>query len=289
MKDDWDLDPDLPCCISGMEWSERDQKLYFVSDQNHKIYYADFKLAEVETGCTVVMSRLHENALQGVDPAINPEAVRLDGQTVFVSAERGDVQLESFLYKGLLESNSKETVSLSRLDLPVSFQGTYFKNSGIEALAVEAGHKLWFINERPFSNSDDYKLLLTSVDSQGRANSFAYEIEPPDAPREEGFGVSEMLYVRDNVFLMLERRFSSREKKVYARIFRAEVGSASVAKQELLKLEDLGLDKVDNFEAMCWGPKLASGHRTILLMADDNRDWNRGQQRTGFLILKFME
>lgn len=34
----------FPCCISGMDWSESDQRLYLVSDVNNFVYVAKVNL-----------------------------------------------------------------------------------------------------------------------------------------------------------------------------------------------------------------------------------------------------
>lgn len=45
---------------------------------------------------------------------------------------------------------------------------------------------------------------------------------------------------------------------------------APVRKRLLVDLADLGLSTVDNVEGMTWGPRLATGERTLLLVSDDN-------------------
>lgn len=43
-----------------------------------------------------------------------------------------------------------------------------------------------------------------------------------------------------------------------------------IRKRLVLDFDDLGLPKIDNFEAMAWGPRLPTGERTLLVVSDDN-------------------
>jgi hypothetical protein len=43
-----------------------------------------------------------------------------------------------------------------------------------------------------------------------------------------------------------------------------------VAKQLVLDLNAAGFAPVDNIEGITWGPALASGNRTLLLVSDNN-------------------
>jgi len=64
------------------------------------------------------------------------------------------------------------------------------------------------------------------------------------------------------------------------------------SKELLLDLEDIvgqldpDFPTLDNFEGMCFGPELASGNRSLVLVSDNNfQPW----QRTAFLIFELIE
>ena len=57
-----------------------------------------------------------------------------------------------------------------------------------------------------------------------------------------------------------------------------DVNKASGLPPELLQA------KFDNFEGMCFGPVLADGSRTLIIVSDDNFDTVR--QRTWFLLFR---
>jgi hypothetical protein len=46
-----------------------------------------------------------------------------------------------------------------------------------------------------------------------------------------------------------------------------------------------GLDKVDNLEGMSWGPTLANGHRSLVLISDDNFSADEVTQLLAFEVL----
>ncbi|KHD89151.1 MAG: hypothetical protein OM95_04815 [Bdellovibrio sp. ArHS] len=125
---------------------------------------------------------------------------------------------------------------------------------------------------------------------------FAYQVDALSSSKKgsEVFrGVSEILALSETQLLVLERgvRVSSKELLAKSvRLYLADVSKATdVAK--LFKLSDgkytgatktLLLDfetdltkertdkSVENFEALAWGPKLADGRRSLLVMVDNN-------------------
>jgi hypothetical protein len=131
-----------------------------------------------------------------------------------------------------------------------------------------------------------------SFDSQYR-----YQVEEgPDN------GVSEMLALSDSAVLVLERGFDSVTQKVTARVFLVRldtnkafsdatgIAKAAVLEKKLvLDFNDLlpglapGLRRIDNLEAMAFGPHAANGRKTIIFASDNNFS---GQQRTQILLFE---
>ncbi|MEG1115228.1 MAG: esterase-like activity of phytase family protein, partial [Janthinobacterium sp.] len=56
-------------------------------------------------------------------------------------------------------------------------------------------------------------------------------------------------------------------------------------KRLLLDLEKLGLTRVDNIEGMAWGPRLANGSRSLVLVSDDNFNAQQVTQILAFEVL----
>jgi hypothetical protein len=96
-------------------------------------------------------------------------------------------------------------------------------------------------------------------------------------------GVSEILPAGDGTFLVLERAYAQGRGNSI-RLYRADPTLATdvsrldslldgswLAMQKTLLLDFGTLGVVlDNFEAMGWGPDLANGHRSLVVLSDDN-------------------
>jgi hypothetical protein len=125
----------------------------------------------------------------------------------------------------------------------------------------------------------------------------------PRAPQLPGGfadnGVSEILMLDADRMLVLERSFAMgtgmslrlyaidtregsdvlRQDKLVAGGFRAPT------KQPVADFADLGLPRLDNTEGMCWGPRLPNGHRTLVVVSDDNFAANQVTQFAAFEFL----
>ena len=59
-----------------------------------------------------------------------------------------------------------------------------------------------------------------------------------------------------------------------------------MAKRLVADFSQLGLQRLDNTEAMAWGPVLANGNRTLVCLSDDN--FNPAQV-TQFVAFEYLE
>lgn len=119
---------------------------------------------------------------------------------------------------------------------------------------------------------------------------YAYQIEPipyPAVPANDFRvnGISEILYRGNNQFIVMERSFSSGRKGNTIRLFLADARHADdiaavasldplpsvkpITKKLLLNMDELGR-YIDNVEGITFGPTLPNGHRTLVLVADNN-------------------
>jgi hypothetical protein len=133
------------------------------------------------------------------------------------------------------------------------------------------------------------RLLLFDLASDEPVAEYLYWTEPvAERPlTDDGFrtnGLVELLALGDGRLLALERSFSMGRGFV-VRLFLVELAGAdnlagqarieqpdavrAVAKRPLLDLGTLGL-VLDNFEGMAFGPTLADGRRTLVLISDNN-------------------
>ena len=147
-----------------------------------------------------------------------------------------------------------------------------------------------------------------------------YELDPVAKPDNFGPGVGEnglveLVVSDDQKLLALERSFfvesvgpNNPRSHQRIRIYSISLGQASdvsgarslrqvpearpVEKVLVLDLKDVVSElepefpSLDNFEGMCWGPGLASGSGTLILVSDNNF---RQKQRTAFLVFEVLD
>ncbi|MBC5782895.1 esterase-like activity of phytase family protein [Ramlibacter sp. USB13] len=120
----------------------------------------------------------------------------------------------------------------------------------------------------------------------------------PGAPVDNG--VAEILMVDAQRMLVLERAF------VFGfgtslRLYEIDTSAASdtlaqerlregdyrpAAKRLVADFATLGLSRLDNTEGMCWGPRLRNGHRSLVVVSDDNFS---SRQVTQFAAFDYLE
>lgn len=170
-------------------------------------------------------------------------------------------------------------------------------NRALEGLAVSAdGRSLWASMEGALAQDEcpdgaPEACRITRFDlARGRADrQFGYALEPHPfgrlMPGRLYFnGIAAIEATPAGTLWVLERAFSPLGG-FSVRLYEADPRGATdtlgvdslcatpptlAAKRLLLDLRDAGLPRVDNLEAMSWGPTLANGHRTLVLTSDDN-------------------
>ena len=137
------------------------------------------------------------------------------------------------------------------------------------------------------------------------AMQLAYPIDPIPAANALTLshavnGVSELLSIGANRFLVLERAFvlglgwrvrlyeadgsAASDIKAIASLSDRALDFVPMTKRLVLDFDALGIG-IDNLEGLCFGPTLANGHRTLVLVSDDN--FNPGQA-TQFLAFEIV-
>lgn len=178
----------------------------------------------------------------------------------------------------------------------LSFEGLAFAPDG-QSLWVSMEGPLFQDGEPPTPESGALA-RFTQYDRAGKLlRQVAYPVDAiparPGRGKHADNGVSEILALDATRLLVLERaavqaddgRFSNDIRLYEADVARATdvAGLESLAgatlqptpKRLVLNLNTLGLPRLDNIEGIAWGPKLANGHDTLVLLSDDN--FNTGQ------------
>ncbi|MBE3075224.1 MAG: esterase-like activity of phytase family protein, partial [Actinobacteria bacterium] len=162
--------------------------------------------------------------------------------------------------------------------------------------------------------------LLEFVSEGGRfvpRREFPYPLDPVPpvgfTPRFMINGLVELLALGDTEFLSMDRGYAEEagdngRRATFIRIFRTSLDGATdisamdsirgrsnlkpVRKHLVLDLNavkelppELRVAALDNFEGMCFGPTLADGSRTLLIVSDDNFS---PRQRTWFLLFRIV-
>jgi hypothetical protein len=134
------------------------------------------------------------------------------------------------------------------------------------------------------------RFLHFDVASKKQLGQYAYRVDPVAYPSDpvgayKINGIPDILSVGKNQFLVIERSFSTGRASNTIKLFLAEISNASnvagvmaldkqqgvkpIQKKLLFNMDELGR-YIDNVEGVTFGPLLANGHRTLLLVADDN-------------------
>ncbi|WEF33930.1 esterase-like activity of phytase family protein [Pseudoduganella chitinolytica] len=174
-------------------------------------------------------------------------------------------------------------------------------NLNLESLSFAPdGASLWIALEAPLyqdgpvpSVASGALCRMVQLDRAGKVlRQVAYPADPIPAPPGPGkaaeTGIAEILASGQDKLLVLERAAVQGADGAYRnhiRLYEADVtGATDVAalpalagamvvparKRLVLDLDTLALPRVDNIEGMSWGPRLANGHATLVLVADDN-------------------
>lgn len=176
-------------------------------------------------------------------------------------------------------------------------------NLTIEGLAFTPdGKALWVAMEGPLqqdgalaSRERGALLRFSRIPLAGGAamqHAYASDAIPRAASGGRGRadnGVSEILALRDGALLVVERSGREVAEGAYAfdiRLYEAAPQEAPdiaaraaltegdvitpMPKRLLINLAQLGLPHIDNIEAAAWGPRLADGRATLVLVSDDN-------------------
>lgn len=120
-------------------------------------------------------------------------------------------------------------------------------------------------------------------------------------------GLSDILAIDDNNFYSIERSYLPLVKKSIIRIFKNSINDKTtdiikmdsikgmkikmVEKELIANFEDFShqmtadFQSLDNIEGICFGPNLANGHRTLIIVSDNNF---KKSQRTQFLAFEII-
>ncbi len=175
------------------------------------------------------------------------------------------------------------------------------QNGVLEGMSFANRYKTLYVNmEEPLyedgpradviENDAWIRIYQFAVASKKNTAQYAYKLDRVAYPASpsEAFkinGVPDILAIGNNQLLVLERSFSTGRLACTIKIFLADMNGAEnimdnpslkksptarpITKKLLLNMDALDI-YVDNVEGITFGPTLPNGHRTLLLVADNN-------------------
>lgn len=309
--------------ISGIDYKNGELIMVNDSPSNPLIFSAEFNLDSFKLDTLVFNSVLK---LKGdvffKENALDMESIRFDGNDYLISTE-GNINKNKAprIFKISRNAEFIESYSLPDYFMP---QGTnYPRHNGVfEGLSMDLNSDgFWFANELPLEN-DGKSPKLYSTNSPVRISY--YDRTQNEVTRQYAMdldriiklpflpfainGLTEILQLENNKFLVLERAYSAGHKSQGNRVklFLVDISKATDIKDiEQLKnssekityaekslLFDFKSIKskltgkiVDNLEGLCFGPTLPNGNQTLIIASDDNFS-SYGPQLNQFIILE---
>ncbi|MEO6721592.1 MAG: esterase-like activity of phytase family protein [Ferruginibacter sp.] len=253
---------------------------------------------------------VYPNNLQAPTLTPDPEAIRYNPilhQMIWSSeGERIVKKKDTILEDPAISLISPEGKYIGSFELPhlfkmQSIQKGPRQNGVFEGMSFADNYKTLYANaEEPLyedgpradltDNHAFIRILGYDVESRKNIKQFAYKLDPivyPANPPTEFKinGVPDILSIGNDQLLVIERSYSFGHEGCSIRLFIADFKNATdikenvsltknaqfkpMTKKLLLNLDDLGIF-IDNVEGMTFGPILPNGHRTLILIADNN-------------------
>ncbi|MRW92003.1 esterase-like activity of phytase family protein [Duganella sp. FT80W] len=248
-------------------------------------------------------------AKEGYQPGIGMvpdlETMRVDPRDSSIwYASEGDVKLS---LDPFVRHATREGAHLSTLPLPAMFTVSKQQLSGprnnqaFEGISFTPdGNTLWVSLEGPMYQDGPAPdpthgavNRITHFSRDGKVlGQYVYPLGAipavPGKGKESDNGISEILALSDTRMLALERsgvQADDDSYRTFVRIYEIDAAGASdiqqlatlkdahyvpMKKRLVLDLASLNLPIIDNLEGLAFGPTLGNGHRSLVLISDDN-------------------
>ncbi len=243
------------------------------------------------------------NALKSIDP----EEIRWNANTnsLFVSDEgeriigKNNVLINPSIFEVNLNGKTTNKVKLPYAYFMSKNNIGLRRNGTLEAFDITtSGNYLLTTTEEPLLQDGEssttthqglLRLAKINLKQKTKANQYIYQLEklaylPKPA---EAFGVNGLvaiLAINDTQFWSIERSYSTGRQQCTIKLFKCDIADADdvtnapslinnnfkkIKKQLVLNFDDLGIH-VDNIEGLSYGPTLENGHKTLIMVSDNN-------------------
>lgn len=254
--------------------------------------------------------------------SMDPESIRIapNGQ-LYISSEGNFVASADKLIQPYVREYKLNGEYVADFKLPDIFHYVDNKTTGgrnnklFESLAITPKGQLFTANEDSLIQDGELSNLtqggvvrITQLDRKSYQSQAQYVYALEKIPHESiagGYpadnGLSEMLAISEHEFITVERAFADGIGNTI-RLFKTQINADTTDVQHMTSLKNakytamkkqLLLEmplrfeniKLDNIEGISWGPTLKNGHRTLILVADNNFS---DQQTTQFIAFEVL-
>lgn len=308
--------------LSGIDFYNGTYYLVCDDSDNPRIYEASIRLDNNQ------ISDVHIDQVLLVKSSsdfLDLESIRFDGLSnqILLTSEGRIISKKDPLFFSI----NKEGDIKDRFQIPESFKANSLQkprnNATLEGLCLAFNDKgFWLGMELPLEidgpepqleiTKSPVRITYINADTKKPEKQFGYLLDPIAKKPLLSFsvnGLTDLLEYEDHIFLVLERSYSSGlgNQGNTIKLFKVDATKATntlkinnlansdfiPAKKELLLnfeglRDELTNNAIDNIEGITFGPKLPNGHRSLLLVSDNN--FNRlEKQLNQFILLELIE
>lgn len=296
--------------LSGITYDARKKVFYSISDDRSERSPARFYTLQIDVSSKglnkvefIDVTELLNAEGQAFAPlSLDPEGIALtDDNALYISSE-GDSKLAiaPFVNRFALTGKQLQILPVPDKFLPATDRGVR-SNLAFESLTISPNQRFLYTatenaiaqdgSEATISTGSPARILQYNLDREQPAKEFLYFVDPvattPNPPDSFSTnGLVELLSLGKDRFLSLERSFSTGVGNTI-KLYQVSLEGAedisqieslnninlrkikAVQKKLLLNLADLNIT-LDNVEGMTFGPCLADGRRSLILVSDNN-------------------
>lgn len=224
-----------------------------------------------------------------------------DAEGVAWCGPRGTVFVSGEADQRILEHHPDGTLTGHELQVPTHLGAAHIRpNRGFEALTFDAQTELfWTVTESPLPGDPPQQLRLQSFGPDLRPHQeWPYHLSDSTlhatGSRDYYHGVVALAPAGDGRLLVLEReariarRYSGSRCRCKLFLFTPSSGNKRLLYECLTRFTPFNT-RFANFEALCLGPTLADGRRTLILLSDSQAGYGKAlwhlQDRLRVLVL----
>ncbi len=308
--------------LSGIDFYDGTYYLVCDDSDNPRIYEASITLDNTQISKVNVDKVL---LIKSTSDFLDLESIRFDGQsnTILLTSEGHIFKKKDPLFFSVNESGDIK----DRFAIPESFKANSLQkprhNATLEGLCIDFNKKgYWLGMELPLEvdgpepqleiTKSPVRITFINSETKKPEKQFGCYLDPIAKKPLSNFsvnGLTDLLEYAENKFLVLERSYSSGlgNQGNTIKLFKVDASNAtntlkinslantdftSAKKELLLNFESirdkLTENSIDNIEGITFGPKLPNGHKSLIVISDNNFN-TQGKQLNQFILLELTE